>query len=409
MYGGMSPPMIKNSMDRGSVIIRHREYVGDIGGSIVFANRVFSLNPGLNGTFPWLSQVAAAFEQYRFRGLIWEFKSCSADSVLNAQPNVGMGTVVMATQYNSLDPGFTNKIEMENYEYANSCKPACSFIHPVECAINQTPNTPLYIRTGAIPTQSDERLYDLGNFNIATSGLAADGGVIGELWATFEVELFKPKFSFNEALELAIDHFGSNPAQSISSTTIMGSDLTNAYYAGNIGCWITYVVDGAGDTVMRLHFPQDGTVNTDNCFFVHVLVTTALAGSMQVGIGTTDVIRIGLGVDNIVGFAETPTILTDPRTVAYFSGASESSGASTSTTLGVPGTTRFAFYTQFLKAIPLGDEQQSAGPRWIDFQFLGLSVLPVTGETDVFVMRIPSTDNWVNSAQTLQDISRPGI
>ena len=255
MFGGMTPPMIQNSMNGGGIIVRHREYIGDITSTTAFFNRNLPINPGLVGTFPWLAQIANAFEQYRFRGLIFEFKSLAADALISASTNIGQGTVIMATQYNSLSAGFSNKIEMENYEYANSCKPSCSFMHPVECALYQTPSTPLYVRNGVIPANADERLYDMGNFNIATQGLPSDTGSIGELWATFEIEFFKPKYNPNTAEGLGIDHFTTPGSFSMTANTPFADPSAGDYYKGNIGCAVSYVaVDG--ETRIRIQWPS---------------------------------------------------------------------------------------------------------------------------------------------------------
>jgi len=194
MRGGMSPPMITNSISNGAVIIRHREYLRDIFNSTNFSAIEFDLNPGLTASFPWLSQIAASFAQYRFRGLVFEFKTTSSDTVLSSSASTSLGTVVLATQYNALDSPFTNKFEMENWEYSVSTKPSLSVLHPVECAKSQTPVSLLWTRTGV--KEGDERLYDLGNFVIATVGMQGTAGTssIGELWVSYEIELYKPQF-----------------------------------------------------------------------------------------------------------------------------------------------------------------------------------------------------------------------
>ena len=116
-----------------SVIIRHREYLDDIVSSATpntFKLQNFYINPGDRITFPWLSQIADSFEHYRIRGMIFEFRSMSADA-LNST-NTALGQVIMATAYNSALPNFNNKYEMENYEFGVSTKPSCSLMHPIE-------------------------------------------------------------------------------------------------------------------------------------------------------------------------------------------------------------------------------------------------------------------------------------
>lgn len=194
LEGGMTPPQIVNSIQNNGVIIRHREYIKDINASQDFTLESFDINPGVSTTFPWLASVSSAYEQYSFRGLIFEIKSLASDAVLSTSASSALGSVMMATSYNVLDPDFTTKSQMLNYEFANSAKPSLDFIHPVECASHLTSVDTQYVRTGAIPPDADQRLYDLGNFQVATVGMQAVTGVVSELWATYEVFLTKPKF-----------------------------------------------------------------------------------------------------------------------------------------------------------------------------------------------------------------------
>lgn len=195
LMGGMSPPQIVNSVNTGGVILRHREYIMDVTASTTFTNTTLDINPGISSTFPWLSQVAQAFELYRLRGLIFEFKSMSSDAVLSSSASSALGTVIMATQYNSLQGGFTSTLQMENHEFANASKPSCDFYHPVECKRSLIPNSELYVRFGDVPSGGDIRLFDIGQFNIATTGMQNATGVIGQLWCTYEVELYQHQYS----------------------------------------------------------------------------------------------------------------------------------------------------------------------------------------------------------------------
>lgn len=201
------PPSIVNSNNGNFVIIRHREYLQDITSTTTFINSVFPINPGDTTTFPWLSAVASSFEEYELRGMIFEFRSTSSDALLAAAAGTSLGVVVMATEYDSLEPDFTDKHAMENHMYACSSKPSISFIHPIECSRSQTPITKLYVRTnGLLPNGADLRFYDLGKFQIATQGMQVDGGVLGELWVTYEVALTKPHMINTTGEHLAVQH-----------------------------------------------------------------------------------------------------------------------------------------------------------------------------------------------------------
>lgn len=158
------------------------------------------LNPGIAQTFPWMSQMADAYEEYRIKGMAFQFKSTSGEFVLNSVAggsSGALGTVVMATNYNAaVHPAFTDKKSMENYEFAQSAPPTRSMVHYIESKGPGTPVKTLYLRTGAKADDTDIRLYDIGTFAIATQGMIAevDNATIGELWVAYEVEFFKPRY-----------------------------------------------------------------------------------------------------------------------------------------------------------------------------------------------------------------------
>jgi len=182
-----------SSTTAGLVRVQHREYITDILSTTDFKNLSFPINPALNSSFPWLSRMAQNFEQYQIHGMIFEFKSESSDS-LNST-NSALGTIIMAVEYNSLSPGYTNRLEMENALFSSSTKPSLSAICAVECAPNQSPLNILYTRTGYDNIgASDIRFYDLGNFNIATVGMQAIGSNIGSLYVSYDISMMKTRF-----------------------------------------------------------------------------------------------------------------------------------------------------------------------------------------------------------------------
>lgn len=175
------------------VHVKHREFLGDIITASVantFQIQSFNINPGLVASFPWLSQVCgASFQQYRINGMVFEYRTMSADA-LNST-NTALGSVVMATDYDSADAAFTTKAQMENTEFGVSCKPSQCMIHAIECARSQTSVSEQYVRAGAVPAGADIRLYDLGKFYIATSGFQGTNVNVGELWVSYDITFFK--------------------------------------------------------------------------------------------------------------------------------------------------------------------------------------------------------------------------
>ena len=190
-----TPAMMSGSggTEGDSVVIRKTEFIQDIVSDAV-ANTLdvttFALNPGNSTTFPFLSSIARNFEEYRFRGAVFHFKSLSGDSVASVQS--GLGYVAMATQYDSLDTVFATKAQIENYSMSQSGKPSIDQLHGIECASHLNSNNHLYIRPSSQPSNTDIRLYDIGKTTIMTS-CPGTSVTLGELWVTYDVELFKPK------------------------------------------------------------------------------------------------------------------------------------------------------------------------------------------------------------------------
>lgn len=202
MRGGMTAPQIVNSVESGNVIVRFREYVRDIPATVNFTALEFPLNPGMPQSFPWLSKFAQNWDQYRWRGLIWEFGSTSSDAVLSSATSSALGTVNIATEYDVLDASYTSKREMLNTMFANSSKPSQSFIHPIECKRSLSPLNFQYVRSGAPPANADPRFYDLGKTIVATEGMQAASGQVGELWVVYEVEFSKQQITDASSMDL---------------------------------------------------------------------------------------------------------------------------------------------------------------------------------------------------------------
>jgi hypothetical protein len=173
--------------------IRCREFVKDIITSATagaFNVETFNVNPGNPALFPWLSGQAQGWSEYKFHGLIFEFKTASGQMV--SSTNTTLGTVIMASQYNLNDPAFVNKQQIENSEFSTPCRPSDSAIHPIECAAVDTSITVLNIqKPGQSTTNNDPRFNHLCKFSIATIGMQGTSTNVGELWASYEVEFLK--------------------------------------------------------------------------------------------------------------------------------------------------------------------------------------------------------------------------
>lgn len=185
-------PEFSNSSARCTTVM-HREFITDVYSSTGFVVNDYRINPAIASSFPWLAQIAENYEQYVVQGMVFEFKTTSATAV--SSTNTSLGTVIMATQYNSHEKPFVNKQQMENYEFSQSSVPCQSILHAIECDPTQTQCSGIFNTFDPSATAGDIRLYDIGRFSIATVGMQQADCVIGELWVSYKICLLKPRLN----------------------------------------------------------------------------------------------------------------------------------------------------------------------------------------------------------------------
>lgn len=183
-------PIVGRKNLEGAVEMQHNEVINTaVMGTTAFTITEYNLNPGLETLLPYMSRMAANFEYFRFKGLIFYFRSSSAVAV--SSTNTALGNVYMATEYNNLLPAPTSAVYMENMRYCVSGPPSHDLMHPVECSPDQLARVNFAIRTGSLPVGGNINDYDLGKFYIATEGMQASS-VIGQLWVCADVEFRNP-------------------------------------------------------------------------------------------------------------------------------------------------------------------------------------------------------------------------
>lgn len=220
--------------------LTYREYLGDVYSSVDFAVTTFNLNAGLGdptsdipqcrGAFPWLApQAANRYEQYKLRGCIFQFISTSSDAIVSGSTNAALGQVVLATEYNTNRQDYTNLSDALNSQYATAQKPSINFTHLIECEPKEKSQDVHYIRSGPVPTGSDILQYDTCKTMLITQGMPADGQVIGQLWITYKVELYKPIFidQADSVLEYAGQWTYDNASTTVSNGAVFGSNASN--------------------------------------------------------------------------------------------------------------------------------------------------------------------------------------
>lgn len=227
--------------------ITEREYLGDItssstlvNGASAFRNQAFAINPANTSTFPWLSKVAPLFEQWEPHGVVFEFVSTSSEFNGTSQ---ALGTVIMATDYDVYDVVAAGKLQMENYDYSNSCKPSVTAMHGIECDPDERPTKVLYVGTNG----PDLRANTLGNFQVATVGCSTANATLGELWVSYDITFYKKQLEVPYGAESSLQLYSDIGISTV--TSLLGQATVRT--GSNPNLTVTQIV-GTGT---RISFP----------------------------------------------------------------------------------------------------------------------------------------------------------
>ena len=216
--------------------VKHRELIACINATQGFSSLLLPLNPGLDTTFPWLATIAKNFKQYKWNGLVFEYKSTSSDAIASTT-DLGLGQVGWATEYDASKGAYEGLVEALNTEHANMGKPSANVLHAVECKGIDTPLKTKYIRTGPIQGSMDPKFFDLGITQFVTEMPASYSGM-GQLWVTYDVTFLKPVLIAQRGLAVNSDRFR---LFSVGDTDMLGDTSYEAHPLNNLGCSLDLV------------------------------------------------------------------------------------------------------------------------------------------------------------------------
>lgn len=182
----MSPPSIKSA--NGKTVIHHKEYLAEVQSAAAantFAASSYIINPGLSSSFPWLSQIAPAYETYQFEDLCFTYEpSISAAT---------SGVVALAVDYDVSDSDPTSKGDfMSNARAVRSAcwQPSAFSTRQIDAAVMTKRR---YVRAGAVPANNDPKSFDVGKLLVGTAGFGAGPINSGEMYVEYTVSFFTPQ------------------------------------------------------------------------------------------------------------------------------------------------------------------------------------------------------------------------
>jgi len=301
--GGVAPevPQFHSAGDEGGAItVSRKEFLSDIYGPATgFDVQPFSINPGLETTFPWLSQIAQNYDEYEMKQLIFTYRSTTTD--IGSTTNGQCGTIIMCTNYNAAAGPFEDKVVMMEYDGAMSSKTTESMLHGVECDPRKLSGAEgKYVRANPVISNQDLKTYDHGLFQLAIANSPAGfaNQAIGELWVSYTVVLRKPKFFTARGLGISQDIYVSGGDE--STTRFMGTQ--NSLLSGqqnNIGSMLTI---GSNSIVITFPAAYAG--------YLEVRLAsdglTTIGGSVGINTGGTTTTVQDIYGSNLNGATDTP-------------------------------------------------------------------------------------------------------
>lgn len=226
------------------IVIRHREYLQPIVEVTSFtgAGR-YIIQPALVDNFPWLGQIAGAFENYLFTDIKYVFR--------NRVGTNANATVYTATQYDVSDPEFSSVEEIMTYAGARSEVVWKDFA--VDANLRQGRAYKKYLtRTAALPSGQDYQPYDSALFTICCVGGSA-GAYVGDLLVEYTIQLWNPKQNPN-----LLGAFGVNSLFALASGTVAGATPFLGYNSNKTSNFTPSNEPVVDETKNTITFPQAG-------------------------------------------------------------------------------------------------------------------------------------------------------
>jgi hypothetical protein len=297
------PPAFGTEAKGSDIIISHSEFVNDVQSSVAFQTTQYLNNPGNPALMPWFAQLSQYYEEFEFLGLIYCYRPTSATAV--GTTNAAMGVVIIATEYDAYDAGYTTKRQMEAAEFSSSAVPYQAFMHPIECDPQKMVLRANYVAPGVSSISQlpgDVRFYIPSVTTVATVGQQTAGQTIGELWVTYHIRCSKP------TLEVTNNLLQSQRTSYSLATSNSANTLLRNVYTGSTP--MSVVVDGTG-AYAGLVVSCNGVSGT---FMINVNYTAVGAplASWNAPLGPTPTVAAGSPTFPLLGTGVAGTINSIP-------------------------------------------------------------------------------------------------
>jgi hypothetical protein len=225
---------------------------------------VFPINPGLNGSFPWLSNIAQNWESYKFHKLRYCYYTRTGSTTV--------GSVILAPDYDATDGPPINEQVIASYEDAVEDAPWKDLVCTLKERSMFSIGPKKFVRSADVGF-NDLKLYDAGNLYIATVDSTA-AAAWGKLWVEYDITFFTPQIAPVGTL-LDDSNFGQFPSNSLTASKFFATaNFGLQYPGGSLGC------RAGGDRIIDL---VGCIVNAEYLFYFSIIgtnITTVLTAAL---------------------------------------------------------------------------------------------------------------------------------
>ncbi len=280
-------PRIQYSSTGRECRVVHKEFITNVVGSVNFTTPIqVQLNPGLVGSFPWLSNIANNFEQYRVNALRFCYMTRTGTSV--------PGSVLMYPDYDAADSApLTEQIASAYAEIVEDApwKDNMCILRP---AGMHALGPRKFIRNSAVAA-SDIKTYDVGTFYLST----VDGTAVpwGKVWIEYDISFYEPQLNPQGSFIASSLQGTAGTAASLVSAGFQSAGPLISGLAGNVISLQNLIIGaeysltaGATASVTNCTFSSPVGLTLKNTFTMNSLmgatyIATASVGSVTATLG----------------------------------------------------------------------------------------------------------------------------
>lgn len=286
------------------VVMTHKELLGNLitsGTALAYNTKVYVINAGNSGTFPWLNTLASNFDKYRFTSLKFH--------LISNQPTTTGGRMGIGFDFDSTDVAPADRSEFFSLTRHAECSPwdSVTLLIPVD-------GKDRFVNSH---TTTDSKLIDFGQVilmssDVANAGTSLVSTNIADILVEYTVELLEPQQAiYNTMIVSAVnqpsfDLFtvkGPTIAKLVygNSTTVLQAYVPPGWYSitsriydsGAGGPNLTHSAHGGTGTTQNL---GSATINmtmstfnatTTDAYFIFTFATVTIANLEQVSITIT--------------------------------------------------------------------------------------------------------------------------